>query len=197
MQRLLGSIFMLAFLLCCLACASVDTPPEPEAPPSIPEPPGGWKVIQPADAAGLGNFENSAKLVIDGKFVRNQTVWNAAQCVWWNGVNSHVVVDLGKPCSVVGVVIQLSSNNDYQIQYSLDGHSYKVLCQIGRGDFKLRSGMDTVSSLPNRADTVPGIVMKHPVEARYLQIRALGGVNEQYSVSEIEVFGTCGKAPGS
>ena len=69
----------------------------------------GWaatrgKVIQPASVAGLGNFENSPKLVIDGKFVRNQTLWNAAGCVWWNGVSSQIVVDLG-PFGIVPVML--------------------------------------------------------------------------------------------
>jgi len=191
MQRFRGSVVLLVLLLCCYACASVESPPEP-AVPTIPEPAGGWKVISPASVAGLGDFENDPNLVINGKFLRDQTLWNAAGTAWWTGVQAQIVVDLGKPCTVGGVVIQLSSNNDYEIQYSADGRGYQRLCEIKRGDFKLRWGMDTVSSLPGRADSVAGMAFK-PVTARYLKVQALGGVNEQYSVSEIEVFGACGE----
>jgi hypothetical protein len=192
MQRFLGYM-MLVVVLCGVACASMKTP-QGEAVPAIPEPAGGWQAIQPKGVAGLGTFANDPNLVIDGKFVRDQTLWNDAKCVWWTGVQAQIVVDLGKPCTVGGVVIQLSSDNDYEIMYSVKGFDYRRLALIGHGDFKLRWGMDTVSSLPGRADTVPGMAFQ-PVKARYLKIQALGGENEEYSVSEIEVFGACDEAP--
>jgi len=183
----------LVFLMSCLACASVQAP-NGAAAPVAPEPAGGWQEIRPAGVAGLGDFANAPHLVIDGAFVSEHTLWNAAGCVWWTGVSAQLVVDLGRVCTVGGVVIQVAADNDYELQVSEDGRGYRRLCQIRRGDFTKHGGMLTVSSLPGRADRVPGMAFQ-PVAARYLKIGALGGVNEEYAVSEIQVFGACGEPP--
>jgi len=193
MRRLCGSVALIGLLAFSAACASTATGPE-EA-PAVPDLPHGWKKIPPQAVDGLGDFQNSPRLAIDGKFLRNQTLWNAAGCVWWTGVQSEIVVDLGKPCTVGGLSIQLSSNNDYEVQSSVNGYSYRLLCQINHGEFHLRWGMETVSSLPGLAGYVPAMAFQ-PVTARYLKLLALGGVNEQYAVSEIEAFGACEGAPG-
>jgi len=194
MQRICA-VMILVLLSALAGCAAVEKETEPaEIPVQVTEPAGGWKAIQPKSVAGLGNFENDPVLMIDGKFMQEHSVWNAAGCVWWSNYQSQLVVDLGKPCDVAGVVIQLAANNDYAIDYSLKEDHYRRLVDIKRSYFKSRWGMETLASLPGRADSVPQMAFQ-PVRAQYLKIQAVGSVNHEFSVSEIEVFGTCSPAP--
>jgi hypothetical protein len=190
-MQLIRALMILVLLSAFSGCAAVEKETEPAAiPVPVAEPAGGWKVIQPKGVDGLGNFENDPARMIDGKFMQEHSVWNAAGCVWWSTYQGQLVVDLGKPCIVAGIVIQLGSNNDYVIYSSLKAKSYRRLVEIKRSYFKTRLGMETLASLPGRADSVPQMAFQ-PVKARYLKLQAVGSVNHEFSVSEIEVFGTC------
>ena len=204
-MRLIRRSMILVSLLTFTACASPQTktakPTTPAKEPvkeqakeqakePLKEPAGGWQKIKPVGVDGLGNFVNDPNLIINGKFAMNHSVWNGAGCVWWTAVQAHLVVDLGKVCTVAGLVIQLATNNDYVISYSVTGNSYQNLMDIKKGDFESRWGMETLSTVQGQPGFFPKLSFQ-PIVARYLMISAVGGVYYQFAASEIEVLGAC------
>jgi hypothetical protein len=85
--------------------------------------------------------------------------------------NGEVVWDLGAPTSLDGAAIQADNNDDYLVDLSDDGVSWRPWWHSGAVD---GPGLQT------RSGDVTGL-------GRYVRLRAIGG-DGRYSVSELEVF---------
>ena len=147
--------------------------------------------VPPANAgggmsvSGYGPFHNDAALIIDGAVPAQGTSWTDAACVWWNGTKTFFVVDLGMSRRVGNVRLQVDNNDDYVVEYSEDGKTYRNLFTVRASYGEVGWGMDTMSTDPGSPDYVPELRFA-PVTARYLKIRAIGG-DDCYAVSELSV----------
>lgn len=148
---------------------------------------GEGQIIRPTGIEAFGDFSNSADLIVDGRIPYEESRWNDSECVYWQDVDTSFVIDLGDVYEVSGVVIQVDSDDDYRIEYSLTGDEYVPLLEILRDDGEVAMGMDTMSSLSSHPEFVEELEF-FPVQARFIRIFALDG-NGEFSVSEVQVFG--------
>lgn len=146
------------------------------------------KIIRPEKVEASGPYSNNINLIIDGKIPPEGSEWNASPCVHWEDPETFFVIDLGGIFEVTGIIVQVDSNDAYQIDFSLDGGEYFPLLEIIVDDGEIQSGMDTMSSIPNDLEFVSEWEIS-AIEVRYIKIYATGG-NEAYSVSELQIFGT-------
>jgi len=152
------------------------------------EPPEGEsKIIRPALITGVGEFENDANLIIDGRIPFEESPWDEAQSVFWESPEVSFIVDLGKIYEITGIVVQVDTDDDYRIEYSLNGEDYIILTEILRSDGEVLEGMDTMSSIPGHPEYVEALEF-FPLRARYIRIFATDGDN-QFAISEFQVFG--------
>jgi len=145
------------------------------------------KIIQPEKVEASGTYYNYINSIIDGKIPPEESEWNANPCVYWEDMETNFIIDLGAVFRVTGILLQVDSDDDYQIDYSLDGEEYFPLLEIMGGDGEVESGMDTMSSIPDNLEFISEWEIA-VVEARFIKIYATGG-NEAYSVSELQIFG--------
>lgn len=151
-------------------------------------PEGESKIIRPVQISSTGEFENDANLIIDGRIPFEESGWNDAQNVFWENPDTSFVVDLGNIYEITGIVIQVDTNDDYRIEYSVNGEDYIVLAEILESDGEVLEGMDTMSSIPGHPEYVEDLEF-FPLQARYIRIFATDGDN-QFSISEFQVFGS-------
>jgi len=154
----------------------VTEPPETES-----------KVIRPAQITSIGEFENDANLIIDGRIPFEESGWNETQHVFWEDPDVSFVIDLGRIYEVTGIVVQVDTNDDYRIEYSVNGEDYSILTEILGSDGEVLEGMDTMSSIPGHPEYIEDLEF-FPLRARYIRIFAADGDN-QFSISELQVFG--------
>lgn len=145
------------------------------------------KLIRPRSVEGEGIYKNRIQLLIDGQMPAEGSAWNGDFCVHWEYKETYFVFDLGGIFQVGGILLQVDCDDDYQIDYSLDGEQYSALLTISASDGEVATGMDTMSTVLNDPENVPEWKFS-PVQARYIKIYAAGG-NNAYSVSEVQVFG--------
>jgi len=145
------------------------------------------KIIRPEKVEASGNYYNNIDLIIDGKIPPEGSEWNADSCVYWEDPETFFIIDLGGAFRITGIIVQVDSNDAYQIDFSLDREEYFPLLEIKDGDGDIESGMDTMSSIPDNLEFVSDWEIA-AVGARYIKIYATGG-NGAYSVSELQIFG--------
>lgn len=145
------------------------------------------KIIRPAQITSTGEFENNANLIIDGRIPFEESAWDDAQNVFWEDPEVSFIIDLGDIYEVTGIVIQADANDDYTIEYSVNGEDYVILTEILGSDGEVVVGMDTMSSIPEHPEYVEELEF-FPLRARYIRIFATNGDN-QFSLSEFQVFG--------
>jgi len=145
------------------------------------------KIIRPTGIEGTGVFENDANLIIDGRIPFEESVWNGPQSVFWENPDTTFLIDLGKIYEITGIVLQVDSNDDYRIEYSVNGEDYITLTEILGSDGEVMEGMDTLSSIRDHPEHVEDLEF-FPLRARYIRIFATNGDN-QFAVSEFQVFG--------
>lgn len=133
---------------------------------------------------GNGTFNNNEKLIIDGDFSEQGSAWDNEKCVWWNGTSPYFVIDLGAVYQVPDLVLQVDNNDNYQVDYSVDGTTFTPLVTVKADSGEIEWGMDTLSSAPGNTDTIEGMAFK-PVIARFIKIYATEG-DDSYSISEIQ-----------
>lgn len=133
-----------------------------------------------------GPINHPASLLIDGNTVEKETEWQDAAGVWWEAPEVHFILDLGKRCLISDLMLQADNNDDYQIEYSLDGTAYKPLMLITEGMGEAGTGFDTFSSVAGTAGYLAALDFAKPVEARYLKISGRGG-DSNYALAEIVV----------
>ncbi len=133
---------------------------------------------------GNGEFNNNAKLIIDGEFAEQGSAWDNEKCVWWNGTSPYFIIDLGEIYEVHDFLLQVDNNDDYKIDYSADGTTFTPLVTVKAVYGEIEYGMDTVSSAPGNTDFIEGMAFE-PVNARFIKIYAAEG-DDSYSISEIQ-----------
>jgi len=151
------------------------------------------RIIQPEKVEATGTFNNNINMIIDGKIPPEESQWNANFCVHWQDIETFFVLDLGDVFEISGIIVQVDSDDAYQIDFSLDGEEYFSLVEIMEDDGEIESGMDTMSSIPEDPEFVSDWEAI-AAEARYIKIYATGG-NEAYSVSELQVLGVPRQLP--
>jgi hypothetical protein len=137
--------------------------------------------------SGYGDYSNGPNLIIDGQMPGEGTSWTGRQCVYWRGMQPQFVIDLGGVQQVNGILVQVDNNDNYRIDYSIDGRQYLLLTDIKKGYGETGSGVDTITSVVGHPEYVPEMAFS-PAQARFIKIYATGGDN-MYSVSELQVFG--------
>ncbi|NLI46307.1 MAG: hypothetical protein GX414_04290 [Acidobacteria bacterium] len=139
----------------------------------------GWPSVN-----GHGTFNNKPSLLVDDKIVEEGTAWTDDQTVHWSDPGVYFIIDFGKIRPVFDIMIQVDNNDDYIVDYSVDGTAYTRLFAIGADDGNVTYGMDTMISLDAHPAYEPKIDFK-PVRARFLKVYALGG-DGLYAVTEVD-----------
>lgn len=145
------------------------------------------KIVRPARIMSTGEFENDANLIIDGRIPFEESGWNEVRNVFWEDPEVSFVIDLGNIYEVTGIVVQVDTNDDYRIEYSVNGEDYVILTEILGSDGEVLEGMDTMSSIPGHPEYIEDLEF-FPLRARYLRIFATDG-DDQFALSEFQVFG--------
>lgn len=135
---------------------------------------------------GYGKYFNNAEIIIDGHFPKEGSLWKGRDCVWWRGKTPYFLVDLGNTSQVCDIIMQVDNNDNYMIDYSLDGTEYFPLLIIKKGYGKIGHGMDTMTTRNGHPDYISQLDFQ-PVSARFLKIYAAGGDNN-YAISELKVI---------
>jgi hypothetical protein len=148
---------------------------------------GDSRIIRPSQITGTGEFENDANLIIDGRIPFEESAWDDTQNVFWEDPDVSFIIDLGQIYEVTGLVIQVDTNDDYTIEFSVNGEDYVTLTEILSSDGEVLEGMDTMSSIPGHPEYVEDLEF-FPLRARYIRIFAANGDN-RFSLSEFQVFG--------
>ena len=131
-------------------------------------------LISPRSVQGEGIYENSLQLLIDGRFVDEQSAWNSEQCVYWQDEDTYFVIDLGAEFLIVDILVQVDDNDDYLIEYSLEGSQFIPLFVFYEGYGDTGDGMDTMSSNPGDPNFA-SLPERKPVRARFLRLSASSG----------------------
>jgi len=148
------------------------------------------RIIRPGGIEASGNFSNNADLIVNGRIPFEGSEWNSEECVYWEDVDVFFEIDLEDVYELTGLLIQVDSNDDYRIEYSVSGEDYVPLIEILRTDGEVTAGMDTMSSLADHPEFVSELEFL-PVRARIIRVYALGGAG--FSISELQIFGIPGK----
>jgi len=104
---------------------------------------------------------------------------------WWIGSKS-ITMDFGSSFMLQEVLIQVDTEDSYQVDYSIDNINWSTLFTVNPTDGDLTKGMDTMSSDVLHEDYVASMDFL-AVETRYLQISAFDGDN-LYFISELQAF---------
>lgn len=145
------------------------------------------RVIRPEGIEAQGEFNNSADLIVDGRIPFEESAWDASECVFWRDVDTSFLIDLGDVYEITGIVVQVDSDDDYRIEFSLAGDDFIPIMEIVRNDGEVAEGMDTMSSIPGHPEFITELEF-FPVQTRFIRVYALDG-DDEFSVSEIQVFG--------
>jgi hypothetical protein len=129
---------------------------------------------------GTGTYNNSVSLLTDGNIPGNGTGWTSDTNVWWYGTAPTFTLKFNSVYNVNDLLIQVDNNDDYRIDYSLNGTDWSTLHTISFTDGTVGWGMDTFT----QAD-----MHFSPFTAQYIRVQATGG-DDMYAISEIQAFGT-------
>jgi hypothetical protein len=129
---------------------------------------------------GTGTYSNDVSLLTDGNIPPESTGWTENTNVYWNGTDPTFTFQFDSVYRLDGVLIQVDNNDDYRIDYSVNGSTWSSLYTISQGDGTVGYGMDTFT----QSD-----ISFAPVDARYIRVSATGGDN-MYAISEVQAFGT-------
>ncbi|NTU53473.1 MAG: PEP-CTERM sorting domain-containing protein [Chlorobiaceae bacterium] len=131
-------------------------------------------------ATGDGGYYNSPGRLIDGEIPDEGTWWASSTNVYWNGTAPFFTLEFDSVYTLVDLLVQVDNNDDYLIQYSLNGADWVGLYTIPGSAGNINGGMDTF---------IPSEINFSPVNARYIRLSALDGDN-MYAISEVQAFGT-------
>ncbi|MBL8338417.1 MAG: Ig-like domain-containing protein, partial [Rhodoferax sp.] len=151
-------------------------------------------------------FFNPLSLLTDNQVPREGSDFNGSGSIWWinqeaapidsvptglevaSGALSGLVfgLDFGAARNLTGLLLSLDSNDDYAVDYSLDGLSWTRLVDILSTDGDASYGMDTfrLGSAAAGGSTDPSF---QPVLAQYLRFYATGG-DGLYAIGEAQAF---------
>lgn len=149
--------------------------------------PAVWPADPPAPTvSGSGDFSGDSRLLTDGRMVDQGAAWDSEACVYWTSSNTRFTIDLGEVRTVRGVVVQVDNNDDYAVDGSADGKTWRRLFTVRGGDGALDDGMDTFSTIQDDLYYLKSADFK-PANIRYLKLYATGG-DGMYSAAEFRVI---------
>ncbi|MFH1148062.1 MAG: hypothetical protein V1736_10205 [Pseudomonadota bacterium] len=154
--------------------------------------------INPVGISETGTYHNDSNLMIDGYLPPEGTHWQSSFCVYWNGTTPAFVIDFGSPFDLQDIKFSVDNNDDYAIDYSLDGSNWSNLVIIlsSYGNIAVSpGGMDTMSSISTGPEYIPQLDFA-PRQAQYLKVYATGGDN-MYSIAELQSYGDPVPIPGA
>lgn len=137
-------------------------------------------VIPVKSVTGTGTYSNNVSLLTNGVIPAEGTGWTNNTNVYWNGLTPTFTFQFNSVYSVDDMLIQVDNNDNYRIEYSLNGSTWSQLFTISSSDGTVGYGMDTFT----KADKPFS-----PVNAQYIRVYATGGDN-MYAISEVQTFGT-------
>lgn len=142
--------------------------------------------ITPRAISGDGIFENQVRNIIDGQLVEEK-IPGGKGCVLWKDTEAFFVMDLGREFAVTGVLIEADDNDDYIIEYSLDGEEYFPLVTFASGLGETGAGMDIMSNIAGHPHSVLP-PQTEAVQARYIRLSAQGG-DQAFALAEMQAWG--------
>jgi hypothetical protein len=167
-------------------------------------------LLVPVETTSTGlpgdNFNNALALLTDNQVPTEGSDFDGAGSVWWfnqeagpvesaptdlsvaSGELSGLVfgLDLGSAQSLSGLLLSLDNNDDYAVDYSLDGFNWTRLVDILESDGDIEGGMDTfrLGSADAQDSGDPSFL---PVVTQYLRFYATGG-DGLYAIGDIQAF---------
>lgn len=132
-----------------------------------------------------GEYTGEPGLLIDGVTVDEGTVWDDEHCVRWTDKSAHIIIDMGKEFIIQNMMIQVDHNDNYAIDYSVDGSSFLPLFVIKGYEGAVESGIQSVYTDSTHPNYYPGTAFE-PVTGRYVKIQAVDG-DDSYSIAEISI----------
>jgi hypothetical protein len=144
---------------------------------ALPAPPTGCTQTDliPAAAVTSSATVGNPRAVQDRQLAVEGTLWDAPAALRFRTQATRLMVDLRAPQSLRYLVLQGDDNDNYHVEGSLDGVSYRPLFTFGPSSDK-GQGLRTRSA-----------VLPKPEEARYLRIHGSGG-DGFYSISELRAY---------
>ncbi|HNN82512.1 MAG TPA: tandem-95 repeat protein, partial [Accumulibacter sp.] len=150
-----------------------------------------------------GGYESQPSLLADGIVPVQGSDWNRSGNFWWwgqtfdpqNGNGLAVVLDLGAAREVADLLLSVDNNDDYAVDWSVDGETWNRLLAVAADLGDVGYGMDTISTVAGSEEYVDGVDFAGAVSARYLRVYASGG-DDAYAVGEVRVLGAPGQRIG-
>lgn len=152
------------------------------------------------------NFYNPLDLLTDGNVPARESFFANDTNIYWYGQEASVVdvsptglstaagelsglvfgLEFASAQRVTGLLLSLDNNDDYAVDYSLDGVSWSRLVDIAASQGTSGFGMDTfrISAPSPDSGDEPSF---SPVQARYLRVYATGG-DGTYAIGEMQAF---------
>lgn len=137
-------------------------------------------VIPVINVTGTGVYTNDRGLLIDGIVPAEGSGWTGDKNVYWNGLTPTFTLEFNSVYTLDDLLIQVDNNDNYRIDYSLNGSDWSSLYTIAASSGDIGWGMDTFNQTE---------INFTPVNAKYLRVQATGGDN-MYAISEVQAFGT-------
>lgn len=125
---------------------------------------------------GTGN------LVTDGIFEPLGTAWNDGGSVYWSGLDTNLVIDLGGTYIITGLIAEADDNDTYGLDY-WDGSAW-----LRAWDIPYVSTGVGLTTRPNAYDDTQQHIFPSPITTDRLRIAATGG-DDFHSVAEVQAFG--------
>jgi len=125
---------------------------------------------------GTGN------LVTDGIFEPLGTAWNDGGSVYWSGLATNLVIDLGGTYTITGLIVEADDNDTYGLDY-WDGSAW-----LRAWDIPYVSVGVGLTTRPNAHDDTQQHILASAITTDRLRIAAISGDNS-YSVAEVQAFG--------
>lgn len=149
--------------------------------------------IVPAGITGTGTYFNSANLIIDGFVPAEMTAWTDSVNTFWDWSSPSPVsftIDLGGSFVLFDALVSVDNNDDYLVEYSLDGSVWNSLLLVtaGVGEIPVApGGMDTMTTAFGDGEYEASIDFG-TANARFLRVTGLNG-DGLFSVGEVQVWG--------
>ena len=151
-----------------------------------------------------GTVQGNLASLSDGILLAEGTQRRDDHSVYWSGVqgddgfepplDTHLQFDLGSVTTLSDLQLSLDGNDDYLVEYSVDGLSWSTLLQVDRGqDGELYWGLDTLSTVRGDADYEESLDFS-AVQARYLRLTGTGSEDNLYAVSELRALSATAEA---
>lgn len=145
------------------------------------------EIVIPRAVEGDGIYSHLLALIVDGRIAESGSVRDGDACVFWDDAATSFTIDLGRPFSVTGLLVQVDGDDDYRIDVSREGNEFGLLLRIDGAWGSNETGMETWSSGEVDPAYDAGMVFE-PVEARYLRIQGAGS-DSGYALAEFQVMG--------